>query len=71
MRATLNHLPWQTELLQGSGMPMAVVVSPMALPDPQDDVLQVRGGGGAVAGVKGCTGVPEHYLLQPGLGSRE
>lgn len=41
MRATLNNVPNTTDLLGLSQMPLAVVVQPLALPDPQDDPIQV------------------------------
>ncbi|KAI8470003.1 MAG: Sec23/Sec24 trunk domain-containing protein [Monoraphidium minutum] len=41
LRATLNTVPFSPELLNSSGMPLAVVVQPMALPDPADDPVAV------------------------------
>jgi hypothetical protein len=42
LRSTLNAVPHSPELLGSSGMPMAVVVQPLALPDPADDPVAVR-----------------------------
>ena len=42
MRATLNHVPATNDLLNSTAMPLAVVVSPLALPDPGDEPVQVR-----------------------------
>lgn len=41
MRATLNHVPVSNDLLNSTSMPLAVVVSPLALPDPGDEPVQV------------------------------
>ena len=41
LRATLNHVPHSPELLGNAAMPLALVVSPLALPDPGDDPIQV------------------------------
>lgn len=54
MRASLNVLPNNNELLNNGGMAMAVVVSPLALPDPQDDPISVSGGMLVVLIVTGC-----------------
>ena len=42
MRATLNAVPATSDLCKLGAMPMAVVISPLALPDPLDDPIQVR-----------------------------
>jgi hypothetical protein len=50
MRATLNTVPATNDLLATAAMPLALVVSPLALQDDGDDPIQVRlppGGGGA------------------------
>ncbi|GFR39599.1 hypothetical protein Agub_g59 [Astrephomene gubernaculifera] len=41
VRATLNHVPHSPELLSNCAMPLALVVSPLALPDPGDDPIQM------------------------------
>lgn len=41
MRSSLNQVPFTNELLNNSSVPFSVVVSPMALPDPADDRLQI------------------------------
>ena len=41
MRATLNNVPATADLCRMGAMPLAVIVSPLALPDPQDDPIQV------------------------------
>eukprot|EP00198_Chlamydomonas_reinhardtii_P000301 XP_001689636.1 COP-II coat subunit [Chlamydomonas reinhardtii] len=41
LRATLNHVPHSPELLGNAAMPLALVVSPLALPDPGDDPIQI------------------------------
>ncbi|GLC37974.1 hypothetical protein PLESTF_000604900 [Pleodorina starrii] len=41
LRSTLNHVPHSPELLTNCAMPLAVVVSPLALPDPGDDPIQI------------------------------
>jgi len=41
MRATLNQVPFSADLLNNSAMPLAVCISPLALPDPNDDQIQV------------------------------
>ena len=41
MRATLNAMPATSDLCKTGAMPMAVVISPLALPDPVDDPIQV------------------------------
>lgn len=45
LRCTLNHVPNTPELLNNCAMPLALVVSPLALPDPGDEPIQVRTGG--------------------------
>lgn len=42
MRATLNSVPVTGELCRLGAMPLAVVISPLALPDPLDDPIQVQ-----------------------------
>ena len=42
MRATLNAVPATSELCRTGVMPMALVISPLALPDPLDDPIPVR-----------------------------
>lgn len=42
IRSTLNDVPFSNELLTSSGMTLALVVSPLALPDPGDDPIAVR-----------------------------
>lgn len=42
IRATLNTVPATNDLLSTSAMPLALVVSPLALQDPADDPIQVR-----------------------------
>ncbi|GAX84456.1 hypothetical protein CEUSTIGMA_g11876.t1 [Chlamydomonas eustigma] len=41
MRSTLGHMPFSSELGNSASMPLAVVVSPLALPHPRDDQIQV------------------------------
>ena len=41
MRATLNAIPVTSDLWKVGAMPMAVVISPLALPDPMDDEIRV------------------------------
>ena len=41
MRLTLNYMPVSKDLLRTSGMPLVVIVQPLALPGPEDDPLQV------------------------------
>ncbi len=41
MRATLNNVPATADLCRMGAMPVAVIISPLALPDPQDDPIQV------------------------------
>jgi hypothetical protein len=46
IRATINTVPATNDLLTTSAMPLALVVSPLALQDPADDPIQVRAAGG-------------------------
>ncbi|KAL6760997.1 hypothetical protein V8C86DRAFT_991602 [Haematococcus lacustris] len=41
LRSSLNQVPHSQDLLNNSQMPFAVIISPMALPDPADSPLQV------------------------------
>lgn len=41
MRCTLSMVPYSSDLLKQSAMPLAVVVQPFALLDPADDSTQV------------------------------
>ncbi len=41
MRATLNNVPATSDLCRIGAMPLAVVICPLALPDPRDDPIQV------------------------------
>ena len=41
MRATLNNVPATADLCRMGAMPVALLISPLALPDPQDDPIQV------------------------------
>ena len=41
MRATLNNVPATADLCRMGAMPVAVTISPLALPDPQDNPIQV------------------------------
>ena len=41
MRCTLSMMPYSSDLLKQSAMPLAVVVQPFALLDPADDPTQV------------------------------
>lgn len=41
MRATLNQVPCSGDLLTNSGMPLALMVQPMALMDPAEEAIQV------------------------------
>lgn len=41
LRSTLNAVPASPELLAASGMPLALLVQPLALPDPDDDPVPV------------------------------
>jgi len=41
MRCTLSMVPYSSDLLKQSAMPLAVVVQPFALLDPADDPTQV------------------------------
>ena len=41
MRATLNNVPATADLCRMGAMPVALIISPLALPDPQDDSIQV------------------------------
>ncbi|GBG78109.1 hypothetical protein CBR_g26046 [Chara braunii] len=41
MRCTLNQIPVTEELLTKSGMPLALMVQPLALPDPEEDQIPV------------------------------
>ncbi|KAK3260073.1 hypothetical protein CYMTET_30955 [Cymbomonas tetramitiformis] len=41
IRPTLNQIPATSELLQSSGMPLALMVQPMALLEPGEEPLQV------------------------------
>lgn len=41
LRCTLNHVPNTPELLNNCAMPLALVVSPLALPDPGDEPIQM------------------------------
>ena len=43
MRCTMTQVPNTSEIAAATGMPLAVVVSPLALPDPRDDQIQVWG----------------------------
>ena len=42
MRATLNNVPATADLCRMGAMPVAVIISPLALPDPQDNPIQVN-----------------------------
>lgn len=42
MRLSLNYVPNQSSLLHTCGMPLAVVLQPLALPGPDDDPIPVR-----------------------------
>eukprot|EP00249_Psilotum_nudum_P012247 c23671_g1_i1 orf=107-3535(+) len=41
MRCTLNQIPCSADLLSTSGMPLALMIQPMALPHPSEDSIQV------------------------------
>ena len=41
MRVTLNCVPPTADMARLGAMPLAVVISPLALPDPLDDPIQV------------------------------
>ncbi len=41
MRATLNNVPATGDLCRIGAMSLAVIICPLALPDPRDDPLQV------------------------------
>lgn len=41
MRLTLNYVPCSADMTKTSGMPLAVVLQPLALPGPEDDQLPV------------------------------
>ncbi|KAF5841675.1 Sec23/Sec24 trunk domain-containing protein [Dunaliella salina] len=41
MRSTINLVPFSSDLLNNSQVPFSVAVAPMALPDPEDDPIQV------------------------------
>jgi len=41
MRASLNQVPFSSDLLNNSQMPFVSVIAPLALPDPADEPLQV------------------------------
>ncbi|PON36117.1 Zinc finger, FYVE/PHD-type [Parasponia andersonii] len=41
MRCTINQIPCTADLLTTSGMPLALLVQPLALPHPSDDPIQV------------------------------
>ncbi|KAG0560568.1 hypothetical protein M758_10G185600 [Ceratodon purpureus] len=41
MRCTLNQIPCSGDLLSNSGMPLAVMVQPLALPDPSEEPIQI------------------------------
>ncbi|XP_024381127.1 protein transport protein SEC24 C [Physcomitrium patens] len=41
MRCTLNQIPCSGDLLANSGMPLAVMVQPLALQDPAEEAIQV------------------------------
>jgi protein transport protein SEC24 len=51
IRSTLNYIPFTHDLLNNSAMPLAVVISPMALPHPKDDPIPVRPGHGVSVSV--------------------
>ncbi len=38
-----TQVPHSSDLLNNTAIPLAVVVAPMALPDPADDPIQVGG----------------------------
>jgi protein transport protein SEC24 len=42
IRSTLSQVPHSSELTGYASMPFSVFVSPLALPEPQDDPVQVR-----------------------------
>lgn len=42
MRLSLNYVPNQSSLLHTTGMPLAVLLQPLALPGPEDDPIPVR-----------------------------
>ena len=61
MRSTISQVPSHADLASNAGMPLALVVSPLALPHPRDDQIQVRGEGRRV-----CLGSTSRAgLLQP------
>ncbi|CAM6106579.1 unnamed protein product [Calypogeia fissa] len=41
MRSTLNQIPCSGDLLGTSGMPLALMVQPFAMPHPSDDPIQI------------------------------
>lgn len=41
LRCTLNQVPFSADLLNNVSMPLALMVSPLALPEPEDDQIQV------------------------------
>ncbi|KAF9670065.1 hypothetical protein SADUNF_Sadunf13G0029800 [Salix dunnii] len=41
MRCTINQIPCTVDLLSTSGMPLALLVQPLALPHPSEDPVQV------------------------------
>lgn len=44
MRSTIGCVPYQNDLLKQSAMPLALLVQPLATPQPGDDLVQVRPG---------------------------
>lgn len=67
MRCSLNAVPATVDLLNQSGMSFGVMVQPLALPDPQDDPVMVRMGGGmqyvsSGAGIQ----ITQHMLVRQG-----
>ena len=41
MRSTMSTIPHTGELLASSGMPLSIMVQPLAIPSPEEDPIQV------------------------------
>ncbi|MEW5312483.1 MAG: hypothetical protein WDW38_004115 [Sanguina aurantia] len=69
IRSTLNDVPFSNELLTSSGMTLALVVSPLALPEPGDDPIAVVDTGdlGPVRCVR-CKAYMNAWMRFPGNG---
>ncbi len=61
LRSSVNHVPNSAEMLKTAALPFVIVVTPLALPDPRDDPVEVGDEG------RGFARRGKHLSLDQGL----